>query len=300
MELGPRDRLSQAFVKEFDRGRTLEGAVRRLRQSRHPPDRRDGHRQAPAVRARAVPEVRQHRSGPRDDSRAAGGPLHDGRRAYGHQRGDAHRRAVRGRRGGVREPQRRQPPGLQLADRVPRVRRPRGPGRRPSTRTGRGPPAAGRECAGARRGAATARPAGVEGHGADCQPARRDADGHGGERGHLPHRRQAHGRHRGRWAACASTRATSSSTIGARRSTPSSSRRSSSSTCSTSRRSFCGRLWSVPNRAAPTSGRIFPERNDDRYLAHSLAYREADGSARIAYLPVTITRWPPAARVYGR
>ena len=44
----------------------------------------------------------------------------------------------------------------------------------------------------------------------------------------------------------------------------------------------------------------FPERNDDRYLAHSLAYREADGSARIAYLPVTITRWPPAARVYGR
>ena len=44
----------------------------------------------------------------------------------------------------------------------------------------------------------------------------------------------------------------------------------------------------------------FPERNDERYLAHSLAYREADGAARIAYLPVTITRWPPGARVYGR
>ena len=44
----------------------------------------------------------------------------------------------------------------------------------------------------------------------------------------------------------------------------------------------------------------FPERNDERYLSHSLAYREADGSARIAYLPVTITRWPPGARVYGR
>ena len=44
----------------------------------------------------------------------------------------------------------------------------------------------------------------------------------------------------------------------------------------------------------------FPERNDERYLSHSLAYREADGAARIAYLPVTITRWPPGARVYGR
>ena len=44
----------------------------------------------------------------------------------------------------------------------------------------------------------------------------------------------------------------------------------------------------------------FPERNDERYLAHSLAYRKEDGSARIEYLPVTVTRWPPGARVYGR
>jgi len=44
----------------------------------------------------------------------------------------------------------------------------------------------------------------------------------------------------------------------------------------------------------------FPARDDERFLAHSLAYRDADGSCRIEYKPVTITRWPPAERVYGR
>jgi fumarate reductase flavoprotein subunit len=44
----------------------------------------------------------------------------------------------------------------------------------------------------------------------------------------------------------------------------------------------------------------FPGRNDQRYLAHSLAFRNADGSCRIDYLPVTITRWPPGERVYGK
>ena len=43
----------------------------------------------------------------------------------------------------------------------------------------------------------------------------------------------------------------------------------------------------------------FPERDDLRFLAHSVAERQPDGSCRIRYLPVTITRWPPAARVYG-
>ena len=43
-----------------------------------------------------------------------------------------------------------------------------------------------------------------------------------------------------------------------------------------------------------------PERNDGRFLAHSLAHRGEDGLPRIEYLPVTITRWPPAERVYGR
>ena len=44
----------------------------------------------------------------------------------------------------------------------------------------------------------------------------------------------------------------------------------------------------------------FPKRDDQRFLAHSLARRESDGSCRIEYKPVTITRWPPAERIYGR
>ena len=35
------------------------------------------------------------------------------------------------------------------------------------------------------------------------------------------------------------------------------------------------------------------------FLAHSLAYSNANGPPRVEYLPVTITRWPPAERVYG-
>jgi len=44
----------------------------------------------------------------------------------------------------------------------------------------------------------------------------------------------------------------------------------------------------------------FPDRDDERFLAHSLVHRNADGSSRVEYPPVTITRWPPGERVYGR
>jgi len=44
----------------------------------------------------------------------------------------------------------------------------------------------------------------------------------------------------------------------------------------------------------------FPARDDRRFLAHSLIYRNPDGSCRVEYQPVTITRWPPGERVYGR
>ncbi|MFI7664727.1 fumarate reductase (quinol) flavoprotein subunit [Nocardia sp. NPDC049526] len=44
----------------------------------------------------------------------------------------------------------------------------------------------------------------------------------------------------------------------------------------------------------------FPARNDQRFLAHSLIHREPGGSGRVSHLPVTITRWPPGERVYGR
>jgi fumarate reductase flavoprotein subunit len=43
-----------------------------------------------------------------------------------------------------------------------------------------------------------------------------------------------------------------------------------------------------------------PARDDRRFLAHSLASRNDDGSCRVEYLPVTVTRWPPGERVYGR
>ena len=44
----------------------------------------------------------------------------------------------------------------------------------------------------------------------------------------------------------------------------------------------------------------YPQRDDERFLTHSLAYRAEDDSPRIEYRPVTITRWPPGKRVYGR
>jgi succinate dehydrogenase flavoprotein subunit len=44
----------------------------------------------------------------------------------------------------------------------------------------------------------------------------------------------------------------------------------------------------------------FPARDNQQFLAHSLIYRAPDGGCRVEYLPVTITRWPPAERVYGR
>jgi fumarate reductase flavoprotein subunit len=44
----------------------------------------------------------------------------------------------------------------------------------------------------------------------------------------------------------------------------------------------------------------YPQRNDDKFLAHSVVYRDSDGRPRVEYAPVTITRWPPGERVYGR
>ncbi|MCE2487001.1 MAG: fumarate reductase (quinol) flavoprotein subunit [Desulfurellaceae bacterium] len=42
-----------------------------------------------------------------------------------------------------------------------------------------------------------------------------------------------------------------------------------------------------------------PQRDDDNFLAHSMAYRSDDGPPRIEYRDVVITRWPPAERKYG-
>ena len=42
-----------------------------------------------------------------------------------------------------------------------------------------------------------------------------------------------------------------------------------------------------------------PDRDDDKYLKHSLAHWSETGSPRIEYQDVVITKWPPAERVYG-
>jgi fumarate reductase flavoprotein subunit len=43
----------------------------------------------------------------------------------------------------------------------------------------------------------------------------------------------------------------------------------------------------------------FPARDDRNFLVHTLIFRNPDGSARIDRTPVVITRWPPGERIYG-
>src|SRR5258706_719312 len=44
----------------------------------------------------------------------------------------------------------------------------------------------------------------------------------------------------------------------------------------------------------------FPKRDDQNFLSHSLAYRKELSQPEIKYTPVTITKWPPGERGYGR
>ena len=44
----------------------------------------------------------------------------------------------------------------------------------------------------------------------------------------------------------------------------------------------------------------FPDRDDQRFLHHHVVTRASDGTPRVDRMPVTITRWPPGERVYGR
>jgi fumarate reductase flavoprotein subunit len=43
----------------------------------------------------------------------------------------------------------------------------------------------------------------------------------------------------------------------------------------------------------------FPDRDDQKFLAHSMVSKGENGRPVVSYLPVTITRWPPGKRVYG-
>jgi len=53
------------------------------------------------------------------------------------------------------------------------------------------------------------------------------------------------------------------------------------------------------SRGAHTRLDEFRERDDANFLKHTLAYRTGDGPPRIEYTPVTITKSPPKTRVYG-
>ena len=130
MELGPRDRVSQALRARDREGPDHRVAVRAGRAPRPAPPRREADRGPAPVRARAVPEVRAHRPGHRADPGPAGRALHDGRGPHRHRRQGRPGRPVRRRRDRLRQHQRRQPARLELAARVPGVRGARGPGRR--------------------------------------------------------------------------------------------------------------------------------------------------------------------------
>jgi fumarate reductase flavoprotein subunit len=43
----------------------------------------------------------------------------------------------------------------------------------------------------------------------------------------------------------------------------------------------------------------FPKRDDKNFLVHSMVSRNRDGTAGVTYSPVKVTRWPPGERVYG-
>jgi succinate dehydrogenase/fumarate reductase flavoprotein subunit len=44
--------------------------------------------------------------------------------------------------------------------------------------------------------------------------------------------------------------------------------------------------------------RDYPTRDDANWLKHTVVHRDPEGNLHLDYLPVRITRWPPAARVY--
>ncbi|MGB9590332.1 MAG: succinate dehydrogenase/fumarate reductase flavoprotein subunit, partial [Candidatus Hydrothermia bacterium] len=46
------------------------------------------------------------------------------------------------------------------------------------------------------------------------------------------------------------------------------------------------------------SRRDFPNRDDEKWLKHTLVYRNEDGSFRLDYKPVVINAWLPAERKY--
>jgi len=57
-------------------------------------------------------------------------------------------------------------------------------------------------------------------------------------------------------------------------------------------------LWRTESRGAHQRT-DYPKRDDVKFLAHSLIHQNPPGAPRVESLAVTITRWPPGERVYG-
>ncbi len=277
MELGPRDRLSQAFVAEVEKGRTTDspyGPIVHL-DLRHLGEALD--RGQDPVRPRAVPEVRADRPGDRADPGPARRALHDGRRPHRHRRGHPARPActppARPRASASTAPTGWAPTpcpeclvfGARAGPRRRRVRRHGGPARRRRSR-----PRSTTRCAG------SARPARHHAAGRRRRPRhpRRDAGDDGGGRRHLPQRSGPGRRARPAPRAAGADRARSASWTPARRSTPSWSPRSSWPTCSTSpSRMLESGLRREESRGAHQRT-DFPARDDERFLTHQLVHRE--------------------------
>ena len=130
MELGPRDRVSQAIYGEIEKGRAFHGPYGDYvhLDLRHLGEHKIEAR-LPMVRELCL-KYENHRSGTRADPGAPGAALHDGRRAYRYPWRDAAQGPLRRGRGGLCEHQRFEPSRLELAERNPRLRRTRGQGRR--------------------------------------------------------------------------------------------------------------------------------------------------------------------------
>ncbi len=301
MELGPRDRLSQAFVKELEKGRTIKGPYGDVvhLDLRHLGEEKINAK-LPMVRELCVKYENidpVHEMIPvRPVQHYMMGGVHTDTNGATPLKG-----LVRGGRGRLRQPQRRQPAGLELAQRDAGVRRARRPGRGRLREHGldavrrircwRWAPTR----SGESKRNTCARPAEAKTFrrcARRCSIRWKPAAGIYRVRASLAEAADKIGEMQERYKAISMedhSRAFNTQLIAALE------------------LGFlldvaetilqCG-LQREESRGAHQRT-DFPDRDDKKFLAHSLVSRGNDGRPVVSYLPVTITRWPPGKRVYG-